>query len=158
MTDLESFKSDMVSLIADGLPAQIAAITAEKGDGLLLPEFPESVFMDSITDNVINQNAFVYYGFENITASNIGANVSYDVEMFFLAHFCISHDNSDNMAKVLRLTRAMEQVITAAYKTRDRSQANIEVVPFAPFNMSLNGLSDHWKVGGVSIRTNFARS
>lgn len=158
MKDLETFKDEMVSLLADNLPAQITAIGVEKGDSLEIPSFPESRFLDSITDKVINYNSFVYYGFENITANNVGGTVQYDVEMFFLAHFCINHDNSDNMNKVLRITRAMEQVIKDSYTTRARGVTPLEVIPFAPFNMSLNGLSDHWKVGGISIRTNFARS
>lgn len=158
--DVENFRDDMLGIMQDNIDAKLAAITAEKGDGLVLPNFydadlSESLFFNSVTEQIFSYNNFIMYNIEKVDVNTNGRNISFDVQMSFIANFVDGHDNTDAETKVLRVTRAMREVVLDNFRAKTNI-SNITIENIAPVSISLNGQSDDYKAGGVVLSATFA--
>lgn len=145
--DIETFVNEVIGMVQDNLPAKIAEINLEKGDSAL-EVIPNGDYFDSIMQQVLNVNEFIYYPIVSIETVANGATTSLTVTLQISAIF--NNRNCDNtMQKVLRYSRALREVVQGDFKLSG-SASRLKVTEFAPQDIILNDGSD-FKMGGINL-------
>lgn len=152
---LDSILSIMTT--AGALNAKIAAIDAEKiakGSPLTpsLAAIPDAGFYaQSWTDKVLNTSPGIFYGIEDVKATNAGPAVAKEYKCFIEVVLVDSGQSSDSWKRISRYSRALEELFSEAYAPAIAS-ARVNVVEIRPmaFKLTLDS-DDEIKVGGISL-------
>lgn len=154
--DAEQFLDELFGIMKANLNTQIDKIQTEKA--LLLgsknfdvDRIDDNAWFDSLDDNVVNFNPYVYYGINDNSVIEIASAESSDLTVFFMVVAYYDGDDVAMYRKMLRYIRAFQQVSTRHF--RDISDASsLKVTALMPQDLKdLDGDTMH-KIGGVSIQ------
>ena len=154
--DTEAFRDHYVDLFKANLNAKIAEINTEKSDTIVLGEFTDAQFTSDLNEKVMNYASFIDYGFTDTVAESNGyGSFSLEITMFFAVVFSEPNGGALSETKIMRYTRALQEVAFADVGAESRIQG-IEIQPFAPADMIDNLASSVVKVGGIQIKGTIA--
>jgi hypothetical protein len=146
--DIESFITDIITLVQDNLASKINSINTEKNDGYSISTIDTTSYFDDITDQVLNVNPFIYYTPVEITTEMVGPKINTKITLAISVVF--DNNNQDGtIKKVLRYTRCLREIIQENYK-KFGYMSRLNVVEFAPTNIQLNEGS-FFKMGGIQV-------
>lgn len=148
--DIEAFRDYMLGVLQAGMTAKVDSINAEKGD-TNLDSFDVEQYLSSFNDTVMNFERFVYYKITEIkTIDSHAGGIARRVSMMFIA--CVSEPNDWSLAekKILRYSRAMEEIFLSAAKAESRI-SDFEIEVFEPDMVQLSENSPWMQAGGVQI-------
>ena len=152
--DVETFLDAALVLIQANLETRIEAIDLEKGDNLGTPLIPSTSYFDSIANQTINKDNFIYYGINEVkTGAGEGPVSELDISLFF--DVVMFNDNgSKEMAstrKALRYNRALREIIEENQTSFRVSR--LKVVDLTPMNVKLNDDDGEiYKVSGIVLK------
>lgn len=147
--DAETFFDDMLNLFQTQLDAKLAALNAEKGDSLIKEAFPDDEYLLNFNQIVMNKDTFVYFGFIDVANPETnGCSTSEAFKMFFSVATIGSDDETLEMKKILRYTRALEEV--AQENSTKFQTSTLEIETFKPAVEQFQE-SNWWLVGGIHI-------
>jgi len=150
--DVEDLMRSLVTVMQAGLPAKITAINAQKADGIVLEQIANANYYNVINEQVEGVSPFIYYGFSSIGSESIGSNkTKLTPTIFFEVAFSNDYRDQDAYWKVLRYTRAMQEVMQDNF-FRIRSSENLRIEPFTPADIHKNDGAD-LKIGGIQVTT-----
>lgn len=149
--DAETFFDDMTGLIDPAaLNAKDTALNIEKGDSELKTDWVATDFILNFNESVINLNEFIHYGFVDVsTLESNATKVSETLVIFFSIWLICTDDEVLEMRKLLRYTRALEEIAKEAalnFKT-----STLEVETFKPVTVEDNQGSDWYRAAGIHI-------
>jgi len=149
--DAETFFDDMVGLIDEtALNAKGTSINTEKGDSELKTDWVADDFILNFNESVINKDEFIHYGFIDVeTLESNATKVAETFKMFFSIWLICTDDEILEMRKLLRYTRALEEIAKEAalnFKT-----SILEVETFKPVTVEDNNGSDWYRAAGIHV-------
>ncbi len=160
--DAEDMLDGILQIMTDGLNARIAAIEAEKvaaGKGLTptLAAIPtDGYYLQSWSEKILMTNPSIFYGIEEVTTIDGGFGAAKKYKLFAEIVLVDSGMTADADKRILRYTRALEEIFTEAFKnTAEVGRAIIETVRPASFKLDLDS-SEEMKVGGIAITLSLA--
>lgn len=148
--DIESFRDHFLSLLQDNMVAKVAEINTEKGDSLLSAPANTS-YINSFNDTVINLNEFVYYKIKSIeTVDSHAGGISRRITMMFVFFLSSPDDWGIAESKILRYTRACEEIISSNARKESRI-SDLEINVFEPDMVSFSENSPWMQAGGIQV-------
>lgn len=157
--DGEDLLDSILAIMTDAtaLNTKIAAIEAEKtaaGKGLtptLAAIASDSYHVQSWSDKVLQKNPAIFYGIENVAASDGGGVVAKTYSVFVEAVLVDSGQTNDSWKRISRYSRSLEELFRTAY-TAAIASGRVEVKEIRPvaFKLALDS-DEEVKVGGVSL-------
>lgn len=152
--DIETFHSNVISLVQDNLPAKLVEISTEKNDGITLPSIDNSAYLDSIVGQIINNESFIYHGIANIEHISNGPETEMRVSIFVDVIFVNDESQYDgNLLKIgLRYNRALREIIDGS-NTKFRP-SKLEVKELIPQDFKINDEEEVYKACGVVVTAN----
>lgn len=154
-TDFEDILAGVKTIMVDDLNAKTAAITAEKGDGIVIPDVESNAyFMQSMNDRAANFDPIIVYGIEDIENTSNGPQ---NAEKIFISAVVLLTDNGrENINEIMfRYSRALKEIFEDNWqklKSSDRIVVNRStVVPFTALDSSAT-----YKAVGIEIEINLA--
>lgn len=152
MYDTEAFFDEMIAIFnSTNLNAKCTALNTEKGDDELKTDFSDAdSFILNFNEKVMNEEIFVHYGFVDVdTPESVGGKVSEEMKMFFSIWMRCADDEVLEMRKLLRYTRALEEI---ARDNAFSSQAStLEIEKFAPVTIDDNTGSSWYRAAGIHV-------
>lgn len=161
--DSEDLLDSILQIMTDGLNTKIAAIEAEKvakGKGLTptLAQIPSGGYiLQTWNEKALNINPAIFYGIEDVTAQDSGANVvAKTYKIFVEIVLTDSGMTNDGSRRIARYTRALEEVFKEAFDSVAHiSRIKVETVRPVSFRLDTDS-SVEVKVGGVSLTMSLA--
>ena len=152
--DIETFHSDIISLIQTDLPAKLTEISTEKNDGIVLPVVDNTAYLDSIVGQIINNETFVYHGISNIEHISSGPETEMKVSIFVDVIFINDESQYDgNLLKIgLRYNRALREILDV--KNSSFRSSKLEIKELIPQDFKLNDEEEVYKACGVVVTAN----
>lgn len=148
--DAENFFDDMLALFRANLNAKCTALNTEKSDTLLKTDFVDDDFIINFNDEVINKNAFIYFGWADVSETDSNANcLAESFKMFFSIMDICTNDETLEMKKLLRYTRALAE-IAQDNATKFRT-STLEIETFKPITILDNTGSDWYRGAGIHV-------
>ena len=151
--DFESIIDSVKLIIVNNFNTKLTAITAEKGDSIVLPPvFASAYFLQSLDESAANFDPFIVYGIEDIKSESIGPKTSEDI---FISVVIVLADNGKNDINriMFRYSRALKEIFEENWQIHDSStKININrstVVPFESLDSSAS-----YKAIGIEIKIN----
>ena len=152
--DAETFFDDMVGLFnATDLNTKCTALNTEKaavGDDAIKTDWATDDFFINFNDSVINRNELMQFGWGDIgTEDSNATRVSEEFKMFFAIWSICTDDETLEMKKLLRYTRALEEIGKEAslnFKT-----STLEIDTFKPVTVLDNSDSDWYRAAGIHV-------
>lgn len=134
-TDFETICDDVKTILAANLNTKLAAIDADKDDGIELDTISSSAyFFQDLNGVQVNYNPFVFYGLINVEGEGIYGATQSKMEMFIAVAM---EDNGENVSvsrRLFRYQRAVREVLEEKFdslpcgaKMRVQSQVPIEL-------------------------------
>ena len=151
--DIESFLNEVLGIVQANLPAKIAAINTEKSDTITLDLIPNAQYYADSSEQVWNDNVFIYYGVVNIITTTNGGKTAMEVTLHFAVIFN-NQNETKTLERVLRYSRCLREVIQDNFKGSNKS-SGFSVSELTPANFPLNEGSDY-KIGGIEIVSTIA--
>jgi len=140
--DTESFLKQLITLLKANLNTQISAINTEKADFSIDTIDDDAWYFQNLNDNVFNNTVFVAYGIEANAKVSEPQQDNYVKEISVFIEVSMSDDgdttNENVMWRLLRYTRALEEVVFKNYQKID-SRAKLRVKNLEPTSFSLEG-------------------
>lgn len=142
----------------DALNVKIAAIEAEKtaaGKGLTPPldSIDAAAYYEQTwTNKVLNNTPAIFYGIEDVQATDGGGVVAKLYKVFVEVVMVDSGQTNDAHKRINRYARALEELFSAAFAPA-LGHGNVKVDQVRPvaFQLALDS-DDEIKVGGVSLQ------
>lgn len=139
--DVESFVKQTVAILKAGLPAEIAAINAEKADDITL-ECPDNSgwCFQNLNEDFFNFEPFVIYVIEDASISQAfkGANAK-TISLTIEIGFTDSGLNPNDITwKLLRYSRAIEDTFSKNYQKFD-SAVDVSIGALSPLSVVVKG-------------------
>ena len=149
--DAETFFDDMRDLIdATALNTKGTELNTEKGDSELKTDWVATDFILNYNEAVLNLNEFIYYGYADVETDNsIGPKTSETFKMFFIIWLFCTDDEVLEMRKLLRYTRALEEIVEA--KSTSFKTSTLEIETFKPVTAPENSGSNYYKAAGIHV-------
>ena len=148
--DIESYRDYMLGLLQAGMSAKITELNTEKGDSLLT-SLASNQYLNSFNNVVNNFEQFLYYKITEIkTLESHAGGVSRQISMMFVMCFT-ADDWVVAEKKILRYTRAIEEIFLAGAKAESRI-SDFELDVFEPDIVQLSENSPWLQAGGVMVR------
>ena len=149
--DAETFFNDMTGLIdAAALNAKGTSLNTEKGDTELKTDWVANDFILNFNESVINKDEFIHHGFVDVETLESNANrVSETFKMFFSIWLICTDDEVLEIRKLLRYTRALEEIAKEA--ALDFQTSTLEVETFKPVTIGDNNGSDWYRAAGIHV-------
>ncbi len=150
--DVESFGDYFLALIQSKLSAKIAAINAEKNDGITLETFDSAQYVDDMNGEVVNYASFIFYGFPEVsTIMNPNGDFALEVTMSFEIVFQGTEIGPVVSKKILRYSRALAEIICENIRENAQIQS-VSVELLSPVTFIQNQNSSRTKIGGIQIK------
>lgn len=153
--DFEDILNSVKQIMVDNFNTKLTAITAEKGDSIVLPAVASNAyFLQSLDERAANFDPFIVYGIENIETVSIGPQSS---EKIFISSVILLSDNGrDDINLVMfRYSRALKEIFEENWQIHNSSsKINVNrstVVPFEALDSSAT-----YKAIGIEIEINLA--
>jgi hypothetical protein len=156
--DAEDLCDTVLSIMNGGkLNAVIAAVEAEKvaaGKGLtptLAPVLETSYFYQTWVDKILNVTPGIFYGIEDVTATDGGGAVAKLYKIFVEIVFVDSGITNDSSRRINRYARALEELFAKAFAPAlGHGSVKINQVRPMAFKLALDS-DDEVRVGGISL-------
>ena len=138
---------------------QLALIDTEKGDYELDPINNDAWYFQNLSDEVWSYSAFVVWGmYDNPEQTDSQSNNAMKANKMFF-EVCLPDDggpiNENVFYKLLRYTRALEQVVDKNYD-KVRSGLKVQVSSLSPTSFDLGGKT--FRSAGILITANMSRN
>ena len=153
--DFEQLLDSVQSILSSKLSAKLTAITAEKGDSIVLPPVKsEAYFLQSLDEAAVNFDPFIAYGIENIESVSLG---SHTAEKIFISVVIVLSDNGrkDINRIMFRYSRALKEIFEENWQIHNSSsKINVSrstVVPFSALDSSAT-----YKAIGIELELNLS--
>lgn len=153
--DAECLEADILNIVQSNLPAKLAAIDAEKNDGLVTTPIPNSDYYSSIVNQVINADPYINYMIQSIDADtqSVIGNTAREYVVLFQVVFIDTYSSADVRKKAFRYIRALREVIDENFR-KIKACSGLDISEFLPTDMVSNdNNSVYYKIGGVKITT-----
>lgn len=148
--DFESILESVKQIMLDNFNNKLASITAEKGDGLVLPEVvPNAYFLQSLDESIVNFSPFIAYGIVDIETTSLGHT---SAEKIIISALIILDDNGrDNINKVMfRYSRAFKEIFEENWQiVASSTRINVTRTTAVPFES--NDSSITYKATGIEL-------
>lgn len=153
MFDIECARDRIIEILQANLPAKIAAINAEKGDGNNISDINAAHWYEVSDASEFNASPFVYYNFENVVDDNAGNSLSVQVRMNIRVVFVYKQDGRSYEDLAFRYTRAFKEILKDNFKNpRLAYLSSLEIQELLP-ETSYENETDAWsKQAGVQLR------
>lgn len=110
--DLETILDKIKLLFQAKLTAKLAALDAEKNDGITLPTVENGAyFLQGYHEGMANFNQFIVYGVEKIDSTSVNALAAKSFSLYVELAMTDQGMNNENMKKLLRYGRALEEIV-----------------------------------------------
>jgi hypothetical protein len=149
--DIENFFDDLKAFLQANMNTKLAAIDAEKADGITLGTISNAAyFFQTLGDEIANYNPFVFYGIDQLPANAIYSNV--DAAITAQVVIVLSDDENDPniMKRLLRYQRALIELFESNYAGISKI-GKILVSGLAPAPLALAGRAGLDRVIGVNL-------
>lgn len=153
--DFEEILGNVKQIIVDNFNTKLLAISADKGDGIVLPPINDNAyFLQSLDEAVANFDPFIAYGISNIETVSLGHQ---SAEKIFIEVVIVLADNGINDINriMFRYSRALKEIFEENWQNRDSSTKlfvnRSTVVPFQALDSSAI-----YKAIGIEIEVNLA--
>ncbi len=150
--DAEALLSDIGDHLAANLNTKLAAITAEKADGIVLPTLHASAFFfQTLGEAAINLNPFLIYGIVDQKDEGIGPAVS---ERIMIQIAIVVSDRLDgNIGKrLLRYRRALRELFTGSFD-KIGNAVKFKVTSLVPISLELINSDEPQRAIGIQVET-----
>jgi hypothetical protein len=151
--DIETALNNVKQLLQANLNTKLAAIDAEKADGITLAQIPSGAYiLQSLDQAVAAQfNPFVLYGIDKIDSNGIGPSTakSFTVSVIII----VADPGSDPtiLTRLLRYLRALEEVFEDSFGTALQREI-VTVESLEPVQFRLVNSNDDCRAIGVSLK------
>lgn len=159
--DAESVLEMIYDIMTTGgaLNAKIAAIEVEKGamspskalTPTLAPIPASAYFEQTWNDKILNMSPAILYGIEDVTAQDGGGAVAKTYKCFVEIILVDSGQKADAIKRILRYTRALEELFVTNFSTAIGSTIKIDTLRPVAFKLEMAANSEEIKVGGISL-------
>ena len=157
--DLENLIDDCVALLQANLATKLAAISAEKNDGLVLavPDTTNGYFFQSLEKSTAAaQSVFVFYGLDDPEPlASSGQATGQKVDLFFIVVLQDTAENSIFVTRLMRYMRAVREIFEENFTGINRS-VRLSVSSLAPVPIAALDNSGAFGATGVKIRATIA--
>lgn len=154
--DIETFLSELETYLKANLNTKITAINTEKGDSPQLASInSDAYFLMTMDEAVANYDPFVYYGIQDIVSDGIGPGTAKAYTVVVALLFADSASDQLNGKRVLRYSRALNEVIDEKYAEISYS-VKTKVKSLVPISLSLIDTTNNYRAVGVEIEVTIA--
>lgn len=153
MYDIEQLILDLLAICQGKLNAKLAAIDAEKDDGISLPQIPPNAyFFQSLDEEAAPFNQFVYFGVEDPIPDSNGPYAAESVTVYFIVVIKRTPESRRLMQKVLRYQRALKEIFQEGW-ANSPSGCKLSVSGLRPSDFKFLNNSQSHRAIGVQIQT-----
>lgn len=153
--DIEQLLVDIKQIMVDNLNTRIAAVNAEKNDGMTLSPIPAAAyFCQSMDGTQTNFDPFVFFGVESIDEDNSGYNFGYSPEKLTIsvAIVVVDEGNTINIpSKLFRYQRALKETFEMNFNSISEG-VKIAVQGQVPIDLALMNNKFRHKAIGVTLK------
>lgn len=151
--DIEMTLYAIVGLYQEKLGAKLAALSAEKDDGMVLKVPPiEAYFVQELNGKMVNYNPFLMVSLEGIDTTAYGPNTT-DLLSIHVS-ICLADEGQDLAIgrRMFRYHRALKEVLEENW---DRAElgGKMQIGSLAPISFRLLDSSRIHRAVGIEIRT-----
>lgn len=142
--DLESFTSDIETLLKANLNTKIAAIDTEKADGITTgPVNDAAYFFQSLNEDVVNLDPFIFWGVDNIVSDSLGPATLETVSVAIMLVMEDTAEDGNLRKRMLRYKRALQEVFQDNWdKTSNRVKIKVQTFPPTQFKDEVNSSNE----------------
>jgi hypothetical protein len=153
--DFEDILESIKDIMTSHLNTKITAISAEKSDGIVIPQINANAYFEQdLNEKIANFDPFVVYGIEDIEAVVNGPETA--EEVFISVCIVLSDNGRNNMSKIMfRYSRAFQEIFKENWQNTGFSN-RIEISRFSPVPFNALDDSASYKAIGVIIKTTIA--
>lgn len=160
--DLEDALDDLLALVQATLPQKLLDIETEKaakGKALsptLAPIANGSYYRQSWSEKILNTNPSIFYGIEDVQATDGGGEIAEIAKIFFEIILVDSGQTNDTHSRIARYARALKEIFGENFGAiQSVGRIKIETVRPISFRLELDS-SEEIKAGGVSLTIGIA--
>jgi hypothetical protein len=152
--DIEKLLTDMKAVAVANLDTKLAAIAAEKGDGLTLATIPAAayIFQTLTRNHATAYPAFMFYGYDDPTADGIGPYTLEEFEIFFIAMVKDTAENGVYLTRMMRYGRALKEIFQDGFNNTPWKN-KLKVSSVAPVSFQIAGGPGSFMGAGVKVWT-----
>jgi hypothetical protein len=149
--DAEMLLADVRSIVADNFNTKVAAINAEKNDGISLDTLNSSAFfMQQLNGNLANYNPICFYSLDNIETVSSGPLASH---RFSISVLIIAIDTGEEVecgVRMLRYLRALEEIFKEKWN-ENRHGIKLQIQSLVPIPLTELNSTNSYRATGVVL-------
>ncbi len=149
--DLETVEEKILEIVQNNLPAKITEINTEKGDALL-EQIPNKDYYSDFYQEELTASLFIHYGIAESQVQSVRGDFATTWNIFYNVLVEQQNDLSNIRKKILRYTRALQEVITDNADKISRYTTSPEILSIAPEDLTDITNQTPFKMGGIIIR------
>lgn len=149
--DIESFRDNFIDLLQSNMAAKVSEINTEKGDSLIA-DIPAAQYTSNYNETVLNFDVVMYHKIARIeTLDSHAGGIAREITMVFAVVFCNQDDWGIAESKILRYTRAIEEIFLENAR-RQPCISDLTIEAFEPDMVQLSENSPLFQAGGVQLK------
>lgn len=149
--DLEDMLFEIADMLKLNLNTQIAAVNAEKDDGIVCEEITENAYaIQSMDDKVMNYSPYVYMNIEALEPEGLGPDTS---EAFGILILIVSSaiNDKNQVKKVFRYAKALKRTFQLNWNKSTSGGIKLKVQTIPTQDLSLLNTTKQFKTSGVIV-------
>lgn len=138
--DIESLLVDILGFMKAGLNTRIAAIETEKNDDIVMkPVGEDSYFLQTLNNEVVNTDPFIFYGVDVIDTDSNGPGVLQDITIGVILVLEDTGEDAFVQNRMLRYLRALTEIFQENWdKTNNKVKLKTKAYPPTQFKEEVN--------------------
>lgn len=153
--DIEDVLDELDAFMKANLPAEIAAINAEKGNApVLVAPANSAYFFQTWNDKILNANPAIFYGLQEVESRGVGPATVQVLKIFI--DIIVLDNGQDNLTtkRVFRYTKAIQRLVEKNWDKKFSGMQKTKISVMNPFAFKTNlDSADEYKIGGVLLET-----
>ncbi len=150
--DIEELLRDLLEVCKANLNTKLAALDAEKNDGITLLTVPdEAYFFQSLEKaRAAPYNAFVFWGLDDPTPDGHGPYTLENLGIFFIVVVRDTAETENYLFRLMRYSRAMKEIFEQNF-SKNRGRVKLSVQNLSPVGFDALGMPGSFKAVGVRL-------
>lgn len=150
--DIESFCSDIKTILTTYLNSKLTSIDSEKNDGITLkPVASDAYFFQELNEATVNYDPYILYSVENIESEALGPVTSLRPTVHIIL---VLADQGSELAgigtRMLRYQRALKEIFESHW-TENQNGVKIKVQSLVPVQFSLMNSANSYRAIGIAL-------
>jgi len=152
--DIESLLADIKTIVSDNFNTKVAAINAEKADGVSLDTLDASAyFLQQLNGRMANWNPICLYGVDNIETVTRGPLSSQKVVCSVVIVAIDTGEEIECGVRMLRYQRVLQEIFAEKWN-EGRNGVKLEIRSLVPIPLTDMNTSNRYRAVGVELEGN----